>query len=324
MIVTEENKAAADPLVELVSNVETRFSIACDAVSGGKSHAEEAAGQFFGTIDKALAGCRVEGPSDLPLDERILGLIERLKPLRNYLLQFVEIVEKSDNGEAAHAALRPFLGSLLGFKHAPRNVITFNHLWCDHYRFFLREVFLGVVATLIARRNFEEIDRYLGFDYRFETCRGPQRAAFLGFDAYIKTLDEFRARRLRQNRLSVSTDLLNARADMPMCSFKDMMQADFILCVRGLFDHPKALTRWFPRTLVFAHDYEKSGFDLFFAAQSADKFGPVAKLLGVRNRAELVEKFAAVSRQCRLDDWKFGGISIPFGSYLALDSAVSA
>ncbi len=152
----------------------------------------------------------------------------------------------------------------------------------------------------------------------YETDRGPQRANFQGFESYIRSHEEFRMRRLRQSRLSVAADFHNERVDQAFLTFDDIMQADFLLCVRGLLHHPKALTRWFPRTLAYAEKYQKTGFDLFFSAQSKKKFQPVCVVLNVRNKNDLLERFEQVSKQCSLADWKFGGVAIPFESYLGL------
>lgn len=175
-----------------------------------------------------------------------------------------------------------------------------------------------MIALLIARQDYEEVNQYLESDYLFETDRGPQSANFLCFDSYIKSLDEFRMRRLRQSRLSAAADFQRERSDLGFLSFADIMQADFVLCVRGLLHYPQALTRWFPRTLVYAQQYEKTGFDLFFAAQSKMKFSPVCVVLKVRNKTDLMDRFATVSKQCSLAEWKLGDVPIPFESYLGL------
>ncbi|MBT8144416.1 MAG: hypothetical protein KJO55_06925, partial [Gammaproteobacteria bacterium] len=140
------------------------------------------------------------------------------------------------------------------------------------------------------------------------------------FDAYIKCLDEFRARRLGKKRLSLSADELRNRADLPFVNFDDIMQADFILCIYGLLHRPQALTHWFPRTVVYAEPYEQRGFDLFFRAQSKSFFATIALLLEVRDKTELLDLFETARRQCRLDQWKIGAAPIPFASYMGLSA----
>lgn len=320
MLVENETTVAPDPAAEALARVETRYSMARDAIINEKPHCDEAVGQLFQALLQMLDASSIEGPDDQPLDERVLSVLEVMKPLRDHYLRFVELAITSERSSAIHEANREFLGRLLSYKHAPRDVIHFNHLWCDHYRFAIRELFIGVIALLIANREFEQANKYLNAEYRFETDRGPQRANFLMFDAYIKSLDEFRNRRLRLNRLSVGADLLKERADLNFLSFDEMMQADFVLCVRGLLHHPAALTRWFPRTLVYAERYERAGFDLFISAQSKREFPNIKALLQVSDKNELVQRFEQVSRQCALPQWKFGGVPIPFADFIGLEA----
>ncbi|MBT8136262.1 MAG: hypothetical protein KJO54_04515 [Gammaproteobacteria bacterium] len=320
MLVENEETVAVDPTAEMLARVDTRSSMARDAIINEKPHCDEAIGQFFQALLHMLDAAQVEGPDDQPLDERVLQQLALIKPWRDHYLRFVELAITSERSAAIHEANRAFLGRLLSYKHAPRDVIHFNHLWCDHYRFAIREVFISVIALLLANRDFDQANQYLNAEYRFETDRGPQRANFLLFDSYIKSLDEFRNRRLRLNRLSVGADLLKERADLNFLTFDEMMQADFVLCIRGLLHHPQALTRWFPRTLVYAERYEGTGFDLFISAQSKREFPGIQTLLQVKDKDDLIRRFGQVSQQCALPQWKFGGVPIPFASFMGLEA----
>ncbi|MDH3588276.1 MAG: hypothetical protein OEQ74_02610 [Gammaproteobacteria bacterium] len=324
ILVTEETEAAVSPAAGNIVHVETRFSIVHDALVNERSHRDDAIDQFLAALYSAFGDFRVDGPDNEPLDVRILNTLTAMKPLRDYFLEFVNLANKADRRNDIHSVIRPFLGTLLAYKHAPREVIHFNHLWCDHYRFVLRELFIHVIASLIVDCNYEEARKYLEAEYLFETDRGPQRANFLKFDAYIKSIDEFQTRRLRQQRLSPAADLLKARADRSFVSFGDIMQADFLLCIRGLMHHQKGLARWFPSTLIYAQEFEKTGFDLFFAAQSKKKFQPIHVLLDVRNKKDLLQRFEQVSKDCSLAQWKLGEVPIPFDRYMGLAALATA
>lgn len=311
-----KTRREARPPPATVPQLETRFSIARDAMVNGRSHRDEAGVQFLATLHDALVGFDIKTPDAAPLDVRILGRLAKMKPCRDFFLELVHLSAAGEDCAAFHEHVRQFLAAALVLKQPPRDIITFNHLWCDHYRFALREFFLYTIAILLEHRRYDEVARYLEADYPGAGAAASE--SFLCFDAYIKTLDEFRARRLRLNRLSVATDLMRERADLPFVSFDAVMQADFVLCVRGLLCHPQALNRWFPRTLAYAEGFAKSGFDLFFTAQSRQHFGAVATVLGVRDKADLVARFEQVRRDCRLDQWKFGSVPIPFDDYLGL------
>lgn len=319
MLLTEDPNTIEYVTDESVSNPETRFSIVCDAIANDRSHASEATSQFLNTLYDNLAIFKLDQHGDDPLDERVVSALDQMKPLRDYFLEFVRVVCQSERGAQIHPVIRSFLGRSLVFKQAPRDVVHFNHLWCDHHRFLLRELFLGVIALLIRNQRFDEVNAYLAADYRFKTDRGPQTVSFLAFDAYVKSLDEFRMRRMRKKRFSAAADFMRERSDREYLAFDDIMQADLVLCVRGLLHHTGALTRWVPRTLVHAENYEEAGFDIFCAGKSRKNFDPVAKALKVKSRSDLQKRFAKVSEQCRLNEWTFGASALPFEMYMAFD-----
>lgn len=323
-IVDQPREGSTKPPPATVPQLETRFSIARDALVNDREHRDEAVQQFLATLTDALAGFRIANADSAPLDARVLKALAAMKPCRDFLLELVHLAAVDPARAKVHGYIREFLGASLALKQPPRDIVHFNHLWCDQYRFALREAFLYTVAILLAQQRYDEVARYLEAEYRVPGRDDALPANFLRFDAYIKTLDEFRARRLRLNRLSVSADALRERSDLAFVSFGDVMQADFVLCVRGLLHYPDALTRWFPRTLVYAEEYEKSGFDLFFRAQSKEHFAAVAEVLGVSDKSDLVTRFERVRRDCRLDQWRLGGCAIPFDAYMQLSGLASA
>ncbi|NNF66999.1 MAG: hypothetical protein HKM98_05775 [Gammaproteobacteria bacterium] len=320
MLIEDTERAAHDLRDNAITRVGTRFSMVQDALLKDRPHLDDALRQYLDALFEAFADFGLSGPDREPIDDRVVDMIAKMKILRDQFLECADLAAKKERYAELHAVIRSRLGALLAYKLAPRDVVHFNHLWCDHYRFVLREMFIGVIALLVKNQRFDEVNNYLDAEYLFETERGPQTASFLKFDAYIKTLDEFRARRLGLKRLSIAADLQRERSDLKLQTFEDVMQADFLLCVRGLLHHPRALSRWFPRTLVYAEQFERDGFDLFFQAQSKKKFPAIAAVLQVKNRADLERRFAEASKSCSLSQWKIGEVPIPFEAYMALRS----
>lgn len=312
-----------DPETESISTaavpqLETRHSMARNAIVNGHEDARKSLQAFLDAFSVHLAEFSIDRATTNTLDVTILRALAGMKPGRDNFLDLFHVSLQHPDSAQLLGLFRSALGHTISLKQAPRDVIHFNHLWCDHYRFFTRELFLYCIAILIRAARYEGVAELLCGEYSYSAPGGLQQGNFLKFDAYIKSLDEFRRRRLRLNRISVASDLLRERSDLPFISFDDMMQADFLLCVHGLLHHPGALTRWFPRTLVYAQTYEKTGFDFFVRVQAGGDLAPLATVFQVRDLAEFLDRFEQVRRQCRLDEWAFGGCPIPFDGYLNL------
>lgn len=319
MIVEEPTTGSAAQAGASVPQLETRFSIARDAIANDRKHADEALRHFLQAAGHSLGEFRIDVADDSPLlDVRVLNALSAMKPCRDHFLELVRLCCNGPQASAAHEELRAFLGQTIALKQPPPNIIHFNHLWCDHYRFFIRELFLCTIALLLREEKYADAAMYLKSAYAFPSQSGQQSCNFLKFDAYIKSLDEFRARRLRQENESITADLMRERADLSYLGFQDLMQADFLLCVYGVLHYPDLLVRWCPRTLIHAGAYEENGFDIFFRAESLGHFGAVAAILDVRDKKDLVERFEHSRRQGRLDQWKMGGRPIPFDRYMGL------
>ncbi len=316
MIVEDDTVTETAPAEVAVPQLETRFSIAQDAITRGKNHADEALRQFLQTAGRHLAGFRIDSADESPLDARVLSELAAMKPCRDYFLELVHLSCEGPGAQHAHESFRSFLGQSIALKQPPRDIIHFNHLWCDHYRFFVRELFLCTIALLIGRGKFDEVADYLQSPYTYPSQSGNVDCNFLSFDAYIKSLDEFRCRRLRMQCESIAADVLRERADSDYVSFDDIMQADFLLCVYGLLHHPGTLSRWCPRTLIHAERYEQNGFDIFSGARSSRNFAAVATILNVADANDLWTRFERCRQECRLDQWKIGGRPIPFAPYM--------
>lgn len=317
MIVDDSTTEAAAPAAA-VPHLETRFSIARDALKNDRKHVDEALRQFLQAAGQHLAGFRIDGAGDAPLDVRILSELAAMKPCRDYFLELMHLSCGGPGADAVQEDFRAFLGQSVALKQPPRDIVHFNHLWCDHFRFFVRELFLCTIALLLRHAKFDDAAAYLKSAYSYSSHTGQQSCSFLKFDAYIKSLDEFRARRLRQDNESIAADVLRERADLDFLSFDEIMQADFLLCVYGLLHFPDTLTRWCPRTLVHAGGYEENGFDIFFKAESLQHFGALATILDVRDKSDLLERFERSRRQCQLDQWKLGNRPIPFLRYMGV------
>lgn len=121
-----------------------------------------------------------------------------------------------------------------------------------------------------------------------QACSGPSTPWIPGF----RLLDETRNQRLRQNKVSISAGLIHERAAGTDLPFPLLVQADVVCWLRSVLVPDELGWKWYPRLLNLAEYVET--LPLFVRATRVSVFEQVAPVLGVPDRATLLERWAAL------------------------------
>lgn len=303
----------ADPSVIL----QTRLEMARDALARNKPFATDAVTQYLQSLVATLEHYAVKEPDRGLLDEKVLDVIKQFLPaLKDYRTVVTALCAATSVDDPA-APLVTFFRDL----RAEKNRLTQELdcvLWSDGYRYILRELFLTTAGILVRRERYAALSSLLSANY---ASAGESEQHFTVFDGYAKTLDEFRNRRLGARRLSICCDVMRDRIDVTQCTFEQMMQADFLLCLRTLVVNPSFFVRWYPRTLVYGDHFAVQGFDLFDVGRDASKFAPLATILDVANVRELNKRFEQTHTAWGLGRWEVGGAPLSFRGFMGQRSA---
>jgi hypothetical protein len=105
-------------------------------------------------------------------------------------------------------------------------------------------------------------------------------------------------------------DLLEKRSHASGVAFQHVMQADFVLFLRGCFDILRGVgERWWPDTLLFSDEF-RSPFEIFARAQSAQYFSRVGILFDIKTKAEIDPIFQGFKEQkIYSPTWEMRGIN---------------
>jgi len=122
---------------------------------------------------------------------------------------------------------------------------------------------------------------------------------FSVFQHHLASL-EYRNNRLKLKRLSVRADLLSERCKGVGLEFRQLMQADFILFMRDLLNHPDRMFHWFPETLLYIGRGSSTAFEVFAWSKSSAYFENAKKLLGIKNKEDLIPLLEAFQKDWRL------------------------
>jgi hypothetical protein len=97
--------------------------------------------------------------------EKIDASLDAMLPLRNELTEAIALLYPTFPEEESAEHIGDVLEKLLPFKYRPESITSFNRYWWDNYGFFLYELFLYVVGTLLQKRQFGVLSAM--FDRRF-------------------------------------------------------------------------------------------------------------------------------------------------------------
>jgi hypothetical protein len=134
---------------------------------------------------------------------------------------------------------------------------------------------------------------------------------FIFFAQHLKSLER-RNQRLELRRLSLQSDLLHKRAPVPSFRPDDLMQADFMLFLKGDLHRTSdrwIRDRWWPITLLYAGRHRRP-FEIFARAQSLSYFNKLKLALGIENKEALIElKEGYQKGTLPVPRWGFEGFS---------------
>ncbi len=275
------------------------LQIVKEAVQSGRPNGPSLIRDYLSRFRESLEDARLTGQGPEPLDEQIVGGIRSLLPHRREFEQFITLVADGADTDDTRREVFEFFQDSTRYFSPPEGVNTWRDELFDHYRFFLYEAFLYAVTILVKKRRFRFATSLLERDFYVERRGADGRFHSFGvFRPYLRSLDEFRNRRLRTQRISVTADLLKERATGGVVDLEDLMEIDFALFLRGVLLSLGDV--WFPQTLVHANEFKT--LRMFRIAESRLYFSELAQLLGVKSKAELMAAYIKSSFHLKYSD----------------------
>lgn len=276
---------------------------------------------YYDSIIQILPTFRITGEEkEPPFDEKVIQSIAEFLPYRDEFLDlWHEIFVRHADDSAVYEATHGFLENLIPFKFHPPDVPRWNDSWADNYSFCIYELFLYLIALLIKHERCEEVHTFLEEPY-FIRDRFHAPGYYGTYDSFFASaysLDDWRNKRLKLQRMSVVADLIKERTTDPSIPFESIMLADFVIMLWTLVC-PKQNARWYPKTLVYAERF--GSFEFFARAASHKQFDAVKTLLKVKDKDDLAERLAQGIEAHRVGRWhNFWGPIDMFKKLMNLD-----
>lgn len=275
---------------------------ALDAVKNGKSFAAGAVDEYFLAVSEGFEKLRIKKEPGKEYDEQLVENIESFIPYRNEIVQLLIVIAQYNSLPGIDLKIHRFLESLLPYQDRPPEITQYMEGDFDNFKFIIHELFLYTVAVFLKYERFETVQVILFTPYYVHerSSYGQSAFGYQVFRAYVRMLD-YRNQRLSLGRLSLAADLMKSRSQNSGLDFNQLMQADFILFLRGAQNGE----RWFPDTLVYAsHSY--NAFEIFARSMSQKYFDSVKLLIGVANKREVGELLLNFKGpESQLPRWQF-------------------
>jgi len=235
------------------------------------------------------------------IDEKILADLHSLLPIRDQLADWL-MLESSLPSPRFDDIVTLFLESILALKYRPQEITQWNDAWSDAHGLFVYEMFLYVVAILIANDKYATLRHIFETHYLLpdsEAQRGRDFVAYDEFYTYSQGL-EYRNDRLKLQRLSLVADTIKERATRKDIPFRDVMQAELVVLLVTLLSNER---RWYPHTLIYTG---RGGmrFPLFVRTVQHRYFERLKIITGIESGDVLHGKFAEGCERHEIRRWE--------------------
>ena len=288
------------------------FRRALEAIRSRKEYCRGALFEYFDMFTRNLKRFRLED-EDGEFDDRVIENIDQFLPYRNEAIEiFLALAQYRDIPDT-YQQLHQFLEGLIRYTERPEDATRWRDWDFDNFKFIVHELFLYMIASLIKYECFEAVAYLLRHHYYLEkefSYGSNNTVPFDIFRPHLKSL-EYRNNRLKLNRLSIHSDLLEQRSKASDIPFHHLMQADFILFIRSCLDslRKEEYQRWWPITLIYIGRH-RGPFEIFARSQSKEYFNKVKCLFDMQYKEEfgpLMQAFE--SGKQKIPRWDFTDVN---------------
>ncbi|MEO8271408.1 MAG: hypothetical protein ABI557_16925, partial [Aureliella sp.] len=284
-----------------------------EAVPNEKSVAA-ATVSFLREISTTSVDFQAKFEADQPHDDAVFRTIEGLAPLLSQLLRVLDGATQTDEQERVQTSFHDYLEHII-----PHLGIGPTECSPDPTKFYANFALVGFLAILLRNRKFQAARHFLDSPYIKENYGGMtgKSVTYEIFRAYLPSI-EARNKRLGLNRLSLHADLIKQVCDTIGFKFREYIEADFLLYLRGAAhgfekDGSWPYRGWWPTSALYVSDID-GALPIFVRAESPSHRDELLELVGVRSKGEfeaLVEGFR--SGVLKAPEWSgaFSRLDVP-------------
>jgi hypothetical protein len=249
---------------------------------------------YANALNEELKATRPDFSKFTDYDDAIIAQIERATATSIRFAEAAMLAGRYSSEDAARTLYLNF-GKLASYAELPEGFSgSYREADFDGFKFITSEMLVMLTAALMRYDRWEILSQILNERIFIQRQRESEYVSFVHFRAFLDSLDNFRNQRLKLNRISVTSDLLNARFTAgrlaKVMEFREFYEADYLLYLHSVLHETgeHLWNTWVPRSALYAH-YAPS----FLAKAESSKF--LQMLAGVCGVSDVVEFKAKLS-----------------------------
>ncbi|WP_187625513.1 toll/interleukin-1 receptor domain-containing protein [Pseudomonas congelans] len=271
------------------------FYRAHNALKDGKNYAEGAVEEYFSIFIENLSRFIITYTDSTEEEKasKSYDSIASLLTYRNEVVHLFSAIVQYAPTSAMTKRIHSFFEALIRYIF-PANNVRCTDWDCDNFKFFMREIYLYMVALFIKQERYNELNEILSSYYFIKAEVHNYRRTLCDhsiFSWHLHSL-EFRNKSLKLGKTSLTATLLKERSGTDGIAFDDLMQADFLLYLRARINLDdgldSTLTYWWPDTAVYVSHHAEA-FEVFLRAASAEYYEKLKPIFNGWHKSRLIE-----------------------------------
>lgn len=242
-----------------------------------------------------------ERPEVESMGEKVLEDANKLKAIRDYLVDWVLLESELSDEETFSEALIEVLEKLRNLKSRPPEIISWSESWFEAHAIFVYESFLYFIAALLKTGSYKMLHEIFTSHYLLLSSDGYGDFNFEIFDTFYGRSETLQAVLAPEGKrlCSPTGELLKRHADRESLPFENIMQAELLTLLMS-FITPKS--RWYPQILHYPSNGDRYPF--FIRATQHKYFNKLAIVTGIANADELREKVKEGYKRLDVENWR--------------------
>jgi hypothetical protein len=264
---------------------------------GARMHRQDFLDSCAGYVDELRPRSLPEGHSG----GSIIATFRKLTPIRNLILDWVQLEAQSDPSDEFGEALIHFMERLLDLSGRPNEVGSWNKSWYDAHGLFVYETFLYIVAALLKAGAYGILNSVLmGHFLRTESdSRAGEHVSFAEFYTYVESINDALLAEIGETQKlkyhSQAAELMKRNADRADITFDALKEADALSNIASLVRD----SYWYPQTHYY-WGYGKAA-PFFLRAIQHKQFSKLGTVLGFKSGDDL--RAALEGKKTKLDSF---------------------
>lgn len=302
--------------MSITINTNLLFRQVVDSIKNQKDNRFGIIEEYFKLIHDNFEKLRInyEDKDSENFDDLVVENINNFTSYRNEFIEIINLLNLYNIDETIINIIHKYFESIIPFLFKPEDVRQWREWDFDNYKFIIQELFMYFIAILLKKEKFELVSKFLYKKYYYGENEYYGKNVMLHFSVFRKYLVSFehRNKRLNLGRLSVKADILKERSQSSGISFNYLMQADFVLFIKGLFDCLISGERnsWFPDTLLYTSHWPKA-FEIFGRSESSLYFNDLKVIFSIDKKEDFTKIFELLEKNSSLiPKWQFDSIDI--------------